>query len=144
VENCTGKFNPELKLDYVSQPFIPHKLLKSKPINKNYITFDSDRASKIVNYKFGDSSVQLETLLPISIAHSEIINGELIKTYSLYKEQNQTEKEFINAWIHDLYIDAATNNISVILGFNSSKCDIHLILPYLPIKKLIGDCSNFK
>jgi hypothetical protein len=90
----------------------------------------------------------LSILHPISVAHTVVVNGEIVKTYSLHRD-NKDEKQFMDEWLcnisDDLTLINNNNDQSVkIIGFNSAKFDSQLIIKYLNIQSLIGSESNMK
>jgi ssDNA-binding Zn-finger/Zn-ribbon topoisomerase 1 len=196
VKECDGKFKSMVKLNPISLPYVPHiqnnnyyafliangRENEFQPI-RNYITYDFETASMIIEKSFGDASTLDSTLHPISVAHSVRINGETT-TKSFYIN-TKNEESFINEWMNELISDAEqvyksnirTNipqnekttkfdanklqarsgpdqkiqeeNVSV-LGFNSSRFDINLIIKYLnrpefwTITSMIGSATDYK
>jgi hypothetical protein len=172
VTKCTGKFVPQVSLKPLSLPYVPHiqkhRLYEYLVANKlthlfkpirNYITFDFETAYKPIGEDYGKSSTLNATLHPISVAYTVHINGKST-TKSFFKEQNQTEKDFIENWMDNMFNDAPkvrdanlvedtpfelqTTEVSVI-GFNSARFDLNLIVQYLDkITFMIGSASNYK
>ncbi|KAA6353799.1 MAG: hypothetical protein EZS28_050674, partial [Streblomastix strix] len=137
-ENNGGKIIKKVKLDYVQKPYCPHIMHNKtyqyllangreneyKP-TQYFITYDLETVPKIVNKKFGKSSYQMYELFPLSVASTI---------------RNKQEAEQVNA--DNQYLTAAGTidekipySIEVpIVGFNSSRFDISLIISYMQCK----------
>ncbi|KAA6361754.1 MAG: hypothetical protein EZS28_042719, partial [Streblomastix strix] len=137
-ENNGGKIIKKVKLDYIQKPYCPHIMHNKtyqyllangreneyKP-TQYFITYDLETVPKIVNKKFGKSSYQMYELFPLSVASTI---------------RNKQEGEQVNA--DNQYLIAAGTidekipySIEVpIVGFNSSRFDISLIISYMQCK----------
>ncbi|KAA6372925.1 MAG: hypothetical protein EZS28_031548 [Streblomastix strix] len=137
-ENNGGKIIKKVKLDYVQKPYCPHIMHNKtyqyllangreneyKP-TQYFITYDLETIPKIVNKKFGKSSYQMYELFPLSVASTI---------------RNKQEAEQVNA--DNQYLTAAGTidekipySVEVpIVGFNSSRFDISLIISYMQCK----------
>ncbi|KAA6374819.1 MAG: hypothetical protein EZS28_029654 [Streblomastix strix] len=137
---------------------------------KYYITYDIETVERIVNEKFGDNSTQISILELLSIASTIKIkkkvingsnNGSVDQIYSIYFDIRTSN--FINVWIKQLFKEARkvihSNKYEdetipqhyevPVIGFNSSKFDVALILKNLQsdewqIIKYLGSVSNAK
>ncbi|KAA6366046.1 MAG: hypothetical protein EZS28_038427 [Streblomastix strix] len=115
-----------------------------------FITYDLETVPKIVNKKFGKSSYQMYELFPLSVA-STIRNKYGIK--KIFFSQ-QDEDDFIVQWLNQLFKEAEQVNADneyiteactidktipysmevPIVGFNSSRFDISLIIQQMQCK----------
>jgi hypothetical protein len=122
-----------------------------KPI-RTYITYDFETAICPKNEKFGEDSVLVATLHPITVAWTVKVEDKAPKTFSLYRNEMSVH-DFIQTWLNQMLasagnIDAKTTNgftdqINVI-GYNSARFDVHLILRDIvsdnwTIKNVLGD-----
>ncbi|KAA6368156.1 MAG: hypothetical protein EZS28_036317 [Streblomastix strix] len=162
-ENNGGKIIKKVKLDYVQKPYCPHIMHNKtyqyllangreneyKP-TQYFITYDLETVPKIVNKKFGKSSYQMYELFPLSVA-STIRNKQGIKKI-FFSQQNG--ENFIVQWLNQLFKEAEQVNADnqyltaagtidekipysvevPIVGFNSSRFDISLIISYMQCK----------
>jgi hypothetical protein len=95
-----------------------------------------------------EHTVLLSILHPISVAHTVVVRGEAVKTYSLYRD-GKAEDMFMDEWLsqlaNDLTLINNNNDQPVnIIGFNSARFDSQLIIKHLNIQSLIGSESNMK
>jgi hypothetical protein len=160
IKRCqknNGKNVKDIKLDKISQPYIPHilsnKLYLNSVLNKteyeytkNYIIYDFETAEVRVNKKFGDKSELISELVPPSV--SCVVYNEqttIKKFFSIRFDIN-----FIDNFIEYLfnisesmkkpnidYEEEDNNNFKInrdyinVIGFNSAKFDFILLLQYL-------------
>ncbi|KAA6380110.1 MAG: hypothetical protein EZS28_024364 [Streblomastix strix] len=169
-ENNEGKIVKKIKLDYIQKPFVPH-IMQNKTYQyllangrqhefkptQYFITYDLETVPKIVNKKFGKSSYQMYELFPLSVA-STIRNKYGIKKIFFSQQDGD---DFIIQWLNQLFKEADQVNADnqyikdactiyetipysmevPIVGFNSSRFDISLIISYIQCKDWI--ISNY-
>ncbi|KAA6368664.1 MAG: hypothetical protein EZS28_035809, partial [Streblomastix strix] len=177
-ENNEGKIIKKVKLDYIQKPFVPH-IMQNKTYQyllangrqhefkptQYFITYDLETVPKIVNKKFGKSSYQMYELFPLSVA-STIRNKQGIKKIFFSQQDGD---DFIVQWLNQLFIEADQVNADnqyiteactiddtipysmevPIVGFNSSRFDISLIISQMQCKdwtisNYIGSASTAK
>ncbi|KAA6382150.1 MAG: hypothetical protein EZS28_022323, partial [Streblomastix strix] len=177
-ENNGGKIVKKVKLDYIQKPFVRH-IMQNKTYQyllanerqhefkptQYFITYDLETVPKIVNKKFGKSSFQMYELFPLSVASTIRIKQGIKKIffsqqngddfivqwlYQLFKEAEQVNAD--NLYITEAYTIDETIPYSMeipIVGFNSSRFDISLIISQLQCKdwiisNYIGSASTAK
>ncbi|KAA6398676.1 MAG: hypothetical protein EZS28_005802 [Streblomastix strix] len=162
-ENNEGKIVKKVKMDYIQKPFVPH-IMQNKTYQyllangrqhefkptQYFIIYDLETVPKIVNKKFSKSSYQMYELFPLSVA-STIRNKQGIKKIFFSQQDGD---DFIVQWLNQLFIEAEQVNADnqyiteactidetilyqmevPIVGFNSSRFDISLIIQQMQCK----------
>ena len=172
VEKCTGKFTKKLRVGTLPHPYVPHlwktsyaKLLAHKeeqywqPI-RYYMTYDFETMEQIVDKKVSNSTVLNSRMIPLSVSLT-VKSKKGVNTYFFSKRDDE---EFVQNFIKSIFEHAEevyNDNIIVtptqelkprhvcILGYNSGRFDMNLLIPYLNsdgwvIKDFIGTLSSFK
>ena len=174
VKNCKGKREKKLKLDLVSHPYCPHlwkttyaALLANKEEEYwrptlYYMTYDFETVEEKVDQILTDQTTLNAKIQPLSVALT-VYSPNGMKTFFFSKKKSDT---FVDDFIETLFeyydeiydantIKTPTQTLKpkhvCVLGFNSSKFDMNILLPYLTNEKkgwtvsdLIGTMSNFK
>ena len=176
VKNCTGKCGKTLRLDKVAHPYCPHlwktnySLLLShreseywKP-TKYYMTFDFETMEQKMEKKITDKTCIHAKIIPLSVALS-IYSPKGIKTF-WFSRKDMSEVEMIVSFLRCIFanydevyeaniINTPTQCIEPkhinIIGYNSGKFDLNLLLPYLNdpfnsfrVVDMIGTSNSFK
>ncbi|KAA6374210.1 MAG: hypothetical protein EZS28_030263 [Streblomastix strix] len=162
-ENNERKIVKKVKLDYIQKPYCPH-IMQNKTYQyllangrqhefkttQYFITYDLETVPKVVNKKFGKSSYQMYELFPLSVA-STIRNKQGIKKIFFSQQDGD---DFIVQWLNQLFKEAELVNADnqyiteactidetipysmevPIVGFNSSRFDISLIISQMQCK----------
>ncbi|KAA6372047.1 MAG: hypothetical protein EZS28_032426, partial [Streblomastix strix] len=121
-ENNGGKIIKKVKLDYYL--LANGRENEYKP-TQYFITYDLETVPKIVNRKFGKSNYQMYELFPLSVA-STIRNKQ-------QAEQVNADNQYLTA--AGTIDDKIPYSIEMpIVGFNSSRFGISLIISYMQCK----------
>ena len=176
VEKCTGKVEKHLRLDTVAHPYCPHlwktpyaTLLSVKEAEywqptRYYMTFDFETMEEKMEKLVTDKTTVQSKIVPLSVALT-VYSKKGLQTY-WFSRKDKSEMEFILSFIRCMfthYDEVYESNTIVtptrkivpkhvtVLGYNSGKFDLNLLLPYLndPINNfkivdLLGTTSNFK
>jgi hypothetical protein len=97
---------------------LSHNRLAEYKYIKNYITYDFETVMKKTDVNYGSKSHCSAELYPLSVAWSCRVN-EHATTKSKYVGCAKYYNQFINEWIHELFIDANQINIDRVAYINS-------------------------
>lgn len=158
MKSCDGKpgVHKRLDLDRVPQPYVPH-ILKNKeymellaigkeneykPIS-SYITYDFETVEASCDIQTEHTQIT-STLHPISIA--SVIHIPTKENKIFYFDIRDGE-DFVIQWLNALIADLP-DGVHYIIGYNSAKFDINLLLPeiskHFTVNSLLGSASAFK
>ena len=172
VEKCTGKFEKKLRVDTLPHPYVPHlwktnyaKLLSHKEEQywqpmRYYMTFDFETMEEKIEKEISTSTVLNSRMIPLSVSLT-VKSKKGVKTYFFSKRDDD---DFVLAFlkcVFDHSNEIFDDNTIVtptqtlyprhcpVLGYNSGKFDMNLLLPYLNadgwvVKDFIGTLSSFK
>jgi hypothetical protein len=176
IKNCDGKVENGKKLVVLKRniPYCDHitsnktykyllahnRLNEFKP-RRFYITFDLETMEEKNLINIGNSSQILSIIKPLSIDSCVYSSkGEKIVYFDI-----RDGEDFVEKWVNKIFEEANQiikdnkyedpsipfDNFVPIIGFNSSRFDLNLILKHLhkpekgiKIKKIIGSLNNFK
>ena len=176
VAKCTGKVNKQVRLDTIAHPYCPYlwktpyaMLLANKEAEywqptKYYMTFDFETMEETSTRKVTDKTSVLAKIIPLSVSLT-VYSKQGTNTY-WFSRKEQSEMEFMTAFVRCIFrhydevyesniIETPTQKIEpkqiTILGYNSGKFDMNLLLPYLNnpynnvrVLDMIGAVSSFK
>ena len=172
VKTCTGKFEKKLRIDTLPHPYVPHlwktnyaKLLANKEESywqplRYYMTFDFETMEEKIEKEVSTSTVLNSKMIPLSVSLT-IKSKKGVRTCYFSKRDDD---DFVNSFIQAVFDnhDEIYNDNTIVtptrtlpprhvpvLGFNSGKFDMNLLLPYLnkngwEVKDFIGTLSSFK
>jgi hypothetical protein len=167
VEKCDGTIKKKLKLDKVERPIIPNltknpellylmanNMLDQWKPKTNYLTFDCETIVNKNDNKDSNKTQNIGNLELLSIAFCCHVNNE-----NEIKYFDRRNKNFMANFMNELFKYARkvynanknneSNNFIPVLGFNSKKFDINMIISSIAelnysISNIVGSSSCYK
>jgi hypothetical protein len=140
VKQCDGKLKQQVPLPSISLPYLPHifsnkehteavpKGIADAPL-RTYITYDFETAIDPVSKDFGEGSVLVSTLHPITVAWT-VETPEGTRTYSIYRK-DMTVDDSDQYWLNTMLETGPELEQINVIGCNSARFDIHLFMKHI-------------